>query len=216
MGLQTAILVIGLAGALLLLAGLRRLWRRRLLSGGGEALAGVVLLLAAGVLGALALNLYTYHRLTAEQEVADLHFRAISPQRYEARLSYPGGETVLLELLGDQWQLDARILKWRGYGQLLGLDTAYRLERLSGRYERAEQERLGARSVYRLSQDPGLDLWALAQRTGDWLPVVDTLYGGGAYMPMAHEARYRVTVTASGLVARPDNDAARTAVGRWR
>ena len=44
-----------------------------------------------------------------------------------------------------------------------------------------------------------------------YVDAVDTLYGGGAYMPMADGAEYEVWITQSGLVARPTNEAARQA-----
>jgi hypothetical protein len=216
MRFEYLIALLGVVGLLLLFAGVRRLWRRRLLTGGSECASGALLIALALVLAGLALNLYTYNRLTYEQPVAELHIRAVAPQYYHVRLQEPGGEARLFDVRGDEWQLDARILKWHGYAVLLGLDTAYRLERLSGRYHQVEQERTAERTVYRLAEDPGLDLWAVAQRTRDWLPMVDTLYGSGAYMPLAEDARYLVSVSASGLVVRPANAAARAAVKDWR
>ena len=38
--------------------------------------------------------------------------------------------------------------------------------------------------------------------------MVDTLYGSGAYMPMADGARYEVRITQNGLIARPTNEVA--------
>lgn len=215
MTLEVLILVLGLAGILSLLAGLRRLWRRRVLLGSTGVLSGVALL-AIALLGALAVNLQTYQRLTSEQGVAELSFRAWGPHHYQAHVRYPSGQTLLFDLRGDEWQLDARILKWHGVANLLGLDTMYRLERLSGRYRNVEQEQRAGRSVYALAHDPGLDLWTVAQRTSRWFLWVDTIYGGAAYMPMTDSAQYTVSITASGLVARPGNAAARAVVSEWR
>ena len=67
-------------------------------------------------------------------------------------------------LAGDEWQLDARVLKWKGWANLLGLDAQYRLERVSGRYRDIEQERNDERTVYALSENPGVDLWTLSTR----------------------------------------------------
>ena len=41
-----------------------------------------------------------------------------------------------------------------------------------------------------------------------WLPFVDAVYGSATYMPMADGARYQVSITQSGLIARPLNPAA--------
>jgi len=48
------------------------------------------------------------------------------------------------------------------------------------------------------------------------VPLADALYGSAAYVPMAEGAEYAVSVSASGLVVRPGNDAARKAVGGWK
>ena len=216
MTLEILSAVIALAGLVLMVAGLRRVWRRRLWSGGSQGLAGALLLALAALLGALALNLHTYLRLTYEQPAAELRFRALGPQRYLAEVLYPSGKAQTFVLRGDDWQLDARVLKWRGLATLLGLNTAYRLERLSGRYERIDQERYDVRSVYALAHNPGMDLWSLARRYSAWLPWVDAVYGNATYLPMANGAHFEVSVTASGLVARPLNAAAREAVRRWR
>jgi hypothetical protein len=101
-------------------------------------------------------------------------------------------------------------------GTLAGFDTVYRLERLSGRYADVPREKNGPRTVYALSREEGFDPWPAIRRYHDWLPFADALYGSAAYVPLAENAAYRVTVSSSGLVVRPANDAARKAVGNWR
>ncbi|MCD6042631.1 MAG: hypothetical protein K0R40_2234, partial [Burkholderiales bacterium] len=59
------------------------------------------------------------------------------------------------------------------------------------------------------------DLWAVL-RKHDYIPLADALYGSAAYVPMAEGAEYLVSVSTSGLVVRPANDAARKAVGGWK
>src|SRR5690606_20058594 len=109
-----ASLIVGLLGALLLFAGLARLRRGRLLGALGRIGSGSLLLALGLLAGSIAFNLYSYHRFTHEQEVATLRFRQLGPQRYLADLSTPGGAAQRYELRGDEWQLDARVLKWRG------------------------------------------------------------------------------------------------------
>lgn len=208
-------LVLALAGLWLLVRALLRLRRRRLVSTAGNGLSGLALLLAAAAIFAVAANLHTYHRLTFEQPVAELAFEAVAPGRYRATLTLADpAQTRQFELVGDQWQLDARILKWTGIANLLGLDAQYRLERLSARFAELERERNGPRSVYDLSENPGVDLWQLGQRL-DWLALVDATYGSAAYLPMRDGARYEIKTTQSGLLARPLNSPARQGVIEW-
>ena len=125
------------------------------------------------------------------------------------------GEPFHYRLAGDHWQLDVRFLKWTLPAVLLGADAMYQLDRLSGRY--AEPVRSGEVEVtaYGLAGKPGQALWQLASAAGRRAGWVDTVYGNAVYMPMADGARYRISVTTSGLVARPDNAAARDAMARW-
>ena len=205
-------------GVLLLVLAVSRLYTARWLAAAGSVLAGALLLAAGAGLLLVALNLGTYERLTHEAPVADLVFEARDKQRFKANLiRIPDGEMQVFLLNGDDWQLDARILKWQGWANLLGLDAQFRLERISGRYRDIELERTAPRTVYQLAENPGLDLWELAQREQDWLPpVLDAVYGSATYLPMADGARYQVSLTQSGLVARPLNEPAEGAVARWR
>lgn len=206
---------LGAAGLYLLARALLALRRGRLVAGGGNGVSGLALLLGAGLAFSVAANLHTYARLTAEQPVAELAFEAIGPQRYRVTLRRPGAaEDLSFELAGDEWQLDARFLKWRGLGNLLGLDARFRLERIGARYRDLERERAVPSTVYGLAEDTGLDLWSLGQRW-DWLPLVDASYGSATYLPMRDRARFTVTATQSGLIARPVNAPAERSIERW-
>ncbi len=204
--------VIGVFGLLLVALACQRLARARFLAAGGSALGGLLLLATAAAIFIISLNLHTYARLTYEQPVAEIVFEQRGPQRYRATLTQiPSGEMQMFILAGDEWQLDARVLKWQGWANLLGLDAQYRLERASGRYRDIEQERNHERTVYGLSENPGVDLWVLSTRYPQWLPFVDAVYGSATYLPMADGARYEVKMTQSGLLARPVNEAASAA-----
>jgi hypothetical protein len=56
----------------------------------------------------------------------------------------------------------------------------------------------------------------IARRYARWMPWVDALYGSATYMPMVDGASYTVSVSSTGLLARPSNDIASKAVGEWR
>lgn len=173
------------------------------------------LLVVALVAGLLGWNVWTYHRLTAELPVAELHFARVGDGVYLATITPTQGSPRRFRLAGDDWQLDARLITWQPWMQLLGSDPLYRLDRLSGRYRDVARARSVPPSVHALAKNPGLDLWALARDGGAWLPGVDAAYGTAVFLPMAHDARYRVTLSPKGLVARPDNSDAKAAISNW-
>lgn len=215
--LVLGIALLGLAvAAPCFVAGLRRVRQVRL---GGAALylllGSVAVLLGAGAALTVA-NLVTYSRLTHEQEAARVEIRGVGERHFALSITRTGGPPELYHLHGDEWQIDARLLKWRPMGNLAGLDTVYRLERLSGRYGDIALERSAPRSVHALAEEQGLDLWSMVRRYPRYLPLADAHYGAAAYVPMAEGAEYVVSVSASGLVVRPGNEAARKALGAWK
>jgi hypothetical protein len=212
----TALIIIcALLGLLFFIASVRRLRRRRVLGGmahGATALILFLLALAAVLIGS---NLRTYQRLSYEQPAGELQLSRSGDRQYTAVLSYPSGERANFELRGDEWQVDARVLKWRAFANLVGFDTAYRLERISGRYSKIEDERSQPRTVYDLNAAGRVDPWELIHQYHSWVPWMDALYGSATYLPMSDGALYEIKVSQSGLVARPLNQAAREAVTGW-
>jgi hypothetical protein len=211
---------IGVLGVLLAvpfeLAAIRRLRRLQLVRGTMFFLTGALVLLVAAAAILVAANLYTYARLTHEQQAARVSMRQLGERWYVLSVQQKTGPPRHFELRGDEWQIDARVLKWRAMGTLLGFDTVYRLERLSGRYASVAAERAAPRTVHDLSRETSLDLWSLVKQHHAYVPFADALYGSAVYVPMSEGAEYAVSVSASGLVVRPGNDAARKAVGGWK
>lgn len=204
-----------LLGLLLLLAAIGRLRRRRITGGLTQGALALILLLAAACAGLVGSNLHSYQRLSFEQPAGQLQFTRVGEREFNANLSYPGGEQANFLLRGDEWQIDARVLKWHSFANLLGFDAAYRLERISGRYTSIEDERTLPRTVYELHAPGRIDAWELIHRYRTWIPWVDALYGSATYLPMADGASYEMKVTQSGLIARPVNQAARDSTGGW-
>jgi hypothetical protein len=213
-------IAIGVIGVLLAfpfeLAAIRRLRRLQLVRGTLFFLSGATVLLVAAVAVLVAANLYTYARLTHEQDAARVSMRQLGERQYVLSVQPKGQPPRHFEVRGDEWQMDARVLKWRAMGTLLGFDTLYRLERLSGRYGSVAAERAGPRTVHDLSEETSLDLWSLVRKHHRYVPFADALYGSAVYVPMSEGAEYTVSVSASGLLVRPGNETARKAVGGWK
>jgi hypothetical protein len=212
---KVAIAGFALLGLILFIMGIQRIWRHRIVAGSLEGLVGLLLLAVAALMVVISINLYTYDRLTHESKVAEISFQEMGPQHFGTLVKLQN-KIQILDLRGDDWQIDARVLKWRGMAVLLGIDTLYRLDRLSGRYRDIEQEKTAPRTVYSLSEGKGLDLWLMAKKYKRWIPWMDALYGSATYMPMVDGANYTVFVSLTGLLARPTNDIALKAVSEWR
>ena len=209
------IVVLALTGILFSFAAVRRLRRRKVVGGLMNGAAAFALISISVFVMLIAGSVRTYERLSFEQPAGELQLARTGEREFNAVFTYPSGQRTNFALRGDEWQVDARVLKWHAFANIVGFDTAYRLERISGRYTHIEDERSQARTVYSLRAAARFDPWDLVHRHHSWLPWMDALYGSAAFLPMADGALYEVKVSQSGLIARPLNHAARDAVGSW-
>jgi len=154
--------------------------------------------------GGGALTLRGYRLLAREVDVATIGARQVAPQQFAVRADFPDGTYTSGALRGDEWQLDARVIKWKPTAVALGAEPLYRLDRLSGRYRDAAQAQANTVSLIDLGGDSIIDLWQLKRRFPQWLPWIDADYGSAAYLPLVNGGRYRVSLSPlGGLVARP-------------
>lgn len=213
----TSVVIVCALFALLFFAFAMERWRRgRVMAGTGHFLFSVILALGAACIGLLGGTLLTYERLTHEQPAMEVALKRVGDRHFQARVTYPTAQAQDFELLGDEWQVDARLLKWKGLAMLLGFDTVFRLERISGRYTDIKQEQTAPRTVHALAPPDTVDVWSIARRGKNWVPFIDALYGNATYVPMADGAVYQVVVSPAGVMARPLNQPARQAVGGWK
>ena len=189
----------------------RRHWRqRRRFACMHRSLWLVVFLALASLSGGAGVTLRGYRLFRAEVPVATLDARKLGPQQFAVRVDFPDGSHRSVTLRGDEWQVDARVIKWSPRAVMLGAQPLYRLDRLSGRYREAAQAREAVRSVVSLRDDSLPDLWQLKQRFPGWMPWVDADYGSAAFLPLVDGGHYQVTISPlGGLIARPADQATR-------
>jgi len=208
--------LIVLIGLLLAMTGFARLRQKRFLSAGIYSSFSTVMLVLSVALIALSINLYTYNRISHEQDVAEIVFKQLGPQHYSATVSLADEhQNTEYMIKGDEWQLDARIIKWNISMNLAGLDSLYRLDRISGRYRDVEEEKTETRTVYSLTRNEGLDIWSLTKHYPSWLPWIDAYYGSATYLPMQDGARFKITLSQTGLLARPINEPGEESIQFW-
>lgn len=172
----------------------------------GWRLTRWVVLLAAFICLALLCSapFYVYGRFNAEQPIAEISFKQIGEKRYQAYLATGDLCSVqTYELLGDQWQLDASFVKWRGLGTLLGLDSLYRLDRLSGRYADVSEQNAAPSLSHDVAPPVFIDVFPRRRgERGIAGLLVDTHYGSSVYLDIDTTRRYRVYKTEDALIAR--------------
>lgn len=200
--LLVAALVLAVVGAALLLAAVVALVTLSPFKFIARTLAGLVFIAfgaAAGLVGAGTLG---YQALAREEVAARMSVKPTGPQRFAATVRFADGRSRTFELAGDEISVDAHILKWHPWAGMLGLRTAYQLDRITGRYRETEKERFAPRTVHPLADEGWVNLFRLRQHF-EWLnPVLDAQYGSTAFTPANRPVELELLVSASGLLIR--------------
>jgi hypothetical protein len=194
--------VFALAGLIVVLLGFVRLFQRRPFGFVIRLLLGSTLALAGMLAGALVLGVHGYHALTQEVVAARITVTPRGEQRFDATVRFAGGGEARYALAGDEIYVDAHVLKWTPAANLLGLHTAYELDRIAGRYRNIEQERSALRTVYPLGAERPVDLFELRRRHAWLAPLFDAEYGSATFVPADQPAELELRVSTTGLLIR--------------
>lgn len=177
--------------------------RRKRWMGTASRTGGAALFLSLSALAAtLAVSTQGYRALTGEELALTVTVTPTGDQQFNARAVFPDGRDTTLVVLGDQLMVDAHILKWHYWANVIGLTTEYELDRLQGRYISLEDEQGRERSIHALGTEKPLDLFELVQRHTFLSPLVDTEYGSATYIDVSVPGRFEVLVSTTGLLIR--------------
>jgi hypothetical protein len=157
-----------------------------------------------GMLLFMGFFLRTYHVFTYEKPVAEVVVEPLGGAK-AGRItlvvfSPPSMRQFVVQ--GDQWMIEADIVKWDNWLCLLGLENRYRLTRLRGRYIRKADEISQKQTVYSLVKDEEHPLWKYLYDYGQWFPLVNTVYGNAVFQSLGSTKQYQIYVGTTGLLAR--------------
>ena len=197
--------------AVILLISTVSAWRRH------HRISSTIGFLTAALCGSLAtlsgvvtVGIRGYRAFTQEVVAATIKTEPLGRQRFRATVMLPDSSLHMYDLAGDEIYVDAHILKWRPLANLLGLHTAYELDRIAGRYHRVSDEQTRERTVYSLAQDKPFNTFDLARRYWVLRPFVDAQYGSATFINATAASRpedarsvtYEVRVSTTGLLVR--------------
>ena len=156
----------------------------------------------AALAATLAASTQGYRGLTSEEVAMTVTTVPTGDHAFQAYVEFADGRDTTFAVAGDQVLVDARILKWRYFANVLGFHTQYELDRLTGRYIDIEDERTRDRTVHALHTEKTLDLYDLVERYSPLALLVDTEYGSATYIEVDRPARFEVRVSTTGLLVR--------------
>src|SRR2546428_1078597 len=168
----------------------RAVRERRWLGGLIRTLVGALLLFLGVLAATISAGIRGYRALTYEEVAAKVKTEPVGLQRFRATIVLPDQRLAMYELAGDAFYVDAHILKWHPWANLVGLHTAYELDRVAGRYNSVSDERARPHTVYSLSQERVVDVFFLARRFRLFGPLVDAQYGSAAFVAGAEAAGF--------------------------
>jgi hypothetical protein len=192
----------GAMGVVLLVAAGAALRRRRPVRTSARLLLALVFFAAGAACGAIAVGIRGYRALTHEEVAAVVRTEPLGAQRFQAQFLFPDGSIATYTLAGDELYVDAHILKWQPWVNVLGLNTAYELDRVAGRYHDLAQEQQQPRTVYSLAPERRVNLFNLRRRYALLRPLLDAEYGSATFAAADSPAQYEVRVSTTGLLIR--------------
>ena len=204
--------VTAVAAFLLLLLGVAELFatwhglrNKRWLSGGISLVFAVMLLSLASLTGTIGVATRGYRGLTQEDVAATVKTEPLPRQHFRATVTMPG-RLAMYDLSGDAFYVDAYIIKWPAFANLLGLHTAYELDRIAGRYTDVGDERTKPHTVYSLARPKPLSMYRLVKAFPPLGLLVDAEYGSATFTPTVRPATFHVLVSTTGLMIRPTTE----------
>ena len=194
--------IFGVLGLLLILAGIGSFFYLQLKQSAYRVITGFLLLALGTLAGTISVGMMGYRALTREDVAAHIVVKPTGKQRFLATFRFPDGRESSYELAGDEIYVDAHILKWHPYANMIGLHTAYELDRVAGRYHAIKDEKEAMRTVHALAKDKPVDLYALGRRYPFLAPVLDAEYGSASFVPVTRPAELELRVSTTGLLMR--------------
>jgi hypothetical protein len=206
-------------GVFVLLRGFGHVFRGHAGRGAGHLVVGSPLALLGLGVALVALNTQSFARLTHENDVANVSVKSLdaSKNTYRVTIQRLDGpqQTLTCDLQGDEWEMAARVQKWKPWANVLGLDTTYTLDQVSNKYYDASRGNGRPITACDLrGPAPAVDQY-VPNSWLNWLVgqsyTEQRRFGSAAYMPLTDRAGYKVVMTQSGLNAEPSNDIAKGA-----
>jgi len=135
---------------------------------GMGCVGGLIVVLALAVVLLIMSLTRTYTAFTSHEVVATVKCRAAFGFGRDAfELIYtpivdgaPGEEQSFI-LKGEKWSLGGDILEWQSYMNFIGLKSMYRLTRLQGRYDHAEDEMTKEQTAFPLTEPEQSEFWRM-------------------------------------------------------
>jgi len=185
-----------------LIAFIVSLRKRRFMGAISNFIFAFLMLALSLLFGVITISIQGYNSFTREELAAYVEIIPLQQQSFTARIILPDGEEKQYVLEGDEFYIDAHILKWKSIANLLGIHTLYELDRVSGRYTGIEDETNKKRTVYSLGEKRMIDIFKMRLQYPFLSFLVDAEYGSASFVVVKKQRKLNVMVSTTGLLIR--------------
>lgn len=157
---------------------------------------GVIALL---VILAVLFTTFGYKTSNEITKVADIKITPLKQQEFKLRITWLDGKQEEYQVKGDQFYIDAKILKWKDWLGFFGIKTWYELDRIGGRYISITDEQNKERSIFQIATDKEYDLYNLRKQYQGLSFLVDAEYGSAVFLLADTPKDIELLVARTGL-----------------
>ncbi|MCX5657213.1 MAG: hypothetical protein NTZ48_03165 [Candidatus Omnitrophica bacterium] len=160
----------------------------------------VFTLLFAGTISA-AMFLRMYEAFDREKLIAEVTFQDINSDNMELVLKSTQRDNRAQKFIlrGEQWMIGGEILRWKKPLYFWGLNSLYKLTRISGRYLDTSKEQFASHQEINGGTDK---LWLFLYRNQSIFPFIDAVYGNAVYAFPKEKTVFKVYVNKNGYSIR--------------
>jgi hypothetical protein len=195
---------------------IRLLSNKKWIKGFLQGSFGMLLVIAAVVLGLSGKDIFSYRTVENNQTIATLSFHKKTNNIYTVDLQETAGASFTTEIEGQQWQLNARMFHWTPLMAAMGFKPGYRLEGIAARFLELQMDNMILkRDIAKINTSGFIDLWSFFNQHPGALSSVDAYIGSPSFTPVADGAIFDVSVSGKTLVVNPMNDVAKSALKSW-
>ncbi len=150
----------------------------------------------------LLIGIQGYQALTHETLIATVSIVPKQSQTFEAIVQLENRQPQTFQLSGDEVMFEANVLKWKPWSNILGLKTAYRLDRIRGRYLNIEDEKNKPSTLFSLNNNDSPDIAEWREQYQNLSFLLDVEHGSASFTSANQEKRFELMMTTNGLLLR--------------
>ncbi len=154
----------------------------------------------------LLIGIQGYQALTYEHSIASVSITPKGGQYFVAVVKLVNMPEQFFHLAGDEVMFEANVLKWKPWSNILGLKTAFRLDRIRGRYVNIEDEKNKPMTLFPLTQDQSSDIAEWRDKYQPLSFLLDVEHGSASFASADRKKSFNLMMTTNGLLLRPIGD----------